>query len=214
MDHGSYDQHQDYCAQVSTSEPQLLHELRRATHLQCIHPRMASGPFQGRILSMISRLINPERILEIGTYTGYSALCLAEGLTENGSLISIEKDDELENIQNKFFSQSPYRDQIQNVIGDALEIIPSLEGSFDLIFLDADKENYHTYLPLILEKCHVGSLILIDNMLWEGKVIFEEFDDERTEAIRRLTEDINSNPRLEQILLPIRDGLMVTKVIK
>lgn len=212
MDHGTYDEHQSYCEKVSQEEPSLLYELRRATHLRCIHPRMVSGPLLGRVLAMLSKTIKPKRILEIGTFTGYSALCLAEGLKPEGELITIEKNDELEGIQEEFFSQSSYADQIHSRVGDASELLPELEGPFQLIFLDADKENYHRYLPMILDLCEKDSIILIDNMLWEGKVLSDEFSDSQTDAIRKLTESLRSDERLEQVLLPIRDGLMMVRV--
>ena len=213
MDHGTYDEHQDYCQEVSAEEPEFLHRLRRATNLRCIHPRMASGPYLGRILSLLSRLIAPDSILEIGTYTGYGTLCLAEGLSPDGRILTIEKNDELKSIQDEFFAESPFRSQIENRAGNGLEILSELHEKFQLIFLDADKENYHLYLPAILNCCEQGSIILIDNMLWEGKVMFDQFKDEQTDSIRLLTKMIKEDPRLEQILLPIRDGIMVIRVI-
>jgi predicted O-methyltransferase YrrM len=173
---------------------------------------MASGPFLGRVLAMLSMTIKPNRILEIGTFTGYSALCLAEGLADNGELITIEINDELKSIQDEFFSKSQYGKNIRPLIGEASKLLPDLTGPFQLVFLDADKENYHHYLPMILDLCEKDSIILIDNMLWEGKVIFDEFSDPRTDAIRKLTESIKMDSRLEQVLLPVRDGLMMVRV--
>jgi predicted O-methyltransferase YrrM len=161
---------------------------------------------------MISKLVKPSRILEIGTFTGYSALCLAEGLTDQGELITIDRDDELKSIQTEFLEKSPIGNRISCFSGNALTILPELEGTFDLIFLDADKENYHRYLPLILERSVVGTFILIDNMLWEGKVLDEKQKDPQTESIRFLTSEIERDPRLTQVLLPVRDGLMVIRI--
>lgn len=213
MDHGSYDEHQEYCEVSSSAEPSWLYELNRATHLRCIHPRMISGRLLGRTLSMISNLVRPDRILELGTFTGYSALCLAEGLSDYGVLTTIDKDDELIGIQEEFFAKSPYRDKIERRTGPALDILPGLEGPYQLIFIDADKENYMNYLPLVLNLCEIGSLILIDNMLWEGKVLDPAPEDKQTQVIVKLTESIKNNPRLKQVLLPVRDGLMVARVI-
>ena len=212
MDNGSYDEHQAYCESVGAAEPDLLQELVRVTHLKCIHPRMISGPYLGRVLSMLSKLIRPNRILEIGTFTGYSALCLAEGLAPGGTLTTIDRDDELKSIQKEFFDRSPYTSSIQCLTGDALKILPELQGPFDLVFLDADKENYSKYLPMIHALSRIGTYILIDNMLWEGKVLDNRNQDAQTDAIRQLTEQLSSDPRLEQILLPVRDGLMVVRV--
>jgi caffeoyl-CoA O-methyltransferase len=214
MDHGTYDEHQAYCEYVGMEEPSLLRDLYRETHLKCIHPRMISGRYLGRLLSMISKIQSPSHILEIGTYTGYSALCLAEGLTPGGLLTTIERNDELASIQNRYFSRSGFEKQIEQRIGEALDILPRLEASFDLVFLDADKERYHLYLPLILERCNSGALLLIDNMLWEGKVLDTELhQDEQTQSIQRLTAAIAEDTNLEQVLLPVRDGLMLVRVI-
>ncbi|NND93352.1 MAG: methyltransferase [Flavobacteriales bacterium] len=212
MDHGTYNEHQEYCVNASSTEPALLQELRRATHLRCIHPRMASGPYLGRTLALLSKMIKPKRILEIGTFTGYSALCLAEGLESSGELITIEKNDELESIQKEFFSKSEFDKQIRPIIGDAFDILQTLDGPFQLIFLDADKENYTKYLQQLLLLSQNGTIILIDNMLWEGKVLFEDMNDPQTNAIKELTEKIKNDKRLEQILLPIRDGLLMVRV--
>ena len=212
MDSGSYDEHQHYCEQVSAQESILLRELDRITHIKFIHPRMISGRYLGRVLSMLSRLIQPERILEIGTFTGYSALCLAEGLKPDGELITIDKDDELTSIQNEFIGKSAYDSQIKCLIGNALELLPDLKGPFDLIFLDADKENYSRYLPMIIDLSRVGTHILIDNMLWGGKVLDDKHNDAQTRSIKELTAQLSDDPRIEQILLPVRDGLMVIRV--
>ena len=212
MDNGSYDEHQDYCEMVSGAEPELLQNLTRSTYLQCIHPRMISGRFLGRTLSMISKLVRPNRILEIGTYTGYSALCLAEGLQEDGELITIDINDELVALQDEYFSQSKHGDSINRKIGAATEVLPTLSGPFQLIFIDADKENYMSYFRQALELCEVGSLLLIDNMLWEGKVLNPKNEDLQTQSILALTQFISENNKLDQVLLPLRDGLMLVRV--
>jgi len=162
---------------------------------------------------MLSTLHRPQRILEIGTFTGYSALCLAEGLSSDGELISIDRNDELQEIQEEFISQSDYATQIQRLVGDALTILEKLAGTFDLIFLDADKENYHRYLPRIMELSSSNTLLCMDNMLWEGKVLDIKHDDPQTESIRTLTEMIVQDERLEQVMLPVRDGLLIARVI-
>jgi predicted O-methyltransferase YrrM len=161
----------DYVVSHSQQEPKLLKELSRETWQKVLNPRMLSGAFQGRLLSMISKLVNPKNILEIGTYTGYSALCLAEGLQEKGNLITIDKNEELETLQNKYFEKSGYRNQIQQFVGDATKIIPNIDKKFDLVFIDADKSNYINYFHLIIQKMNVGGIILSDNVLWSGKVV-------------------------------------------
>lgn len=212
MTHGTYDEHQQYCESVGAEDNELLNELERITHIKCIHPRMISGRYLGRVLSMVSTLVRPHRILEIGTFTGYSALCLAEGLADDGELLTIDRDDELQTIQKTFFEKSEYTDRIKSITGNALDILPELKGPFDLIFLDADKENYSRYLPMIIALSKVGTHILIDNMLWEGKVLDDTHQDDQTRSIRELTRMIVDDPRLKQVLLPVRDGLMVVRV--
>lgn len=213
MDEARYDEIQDYCESVSSKESKLLNELNRTTYLKFIHPRMLSGSFQGRFLSMISKMISPKRILEIGTYTGYSALCLAEGLQKGGTLLTIEKQEELIPVIEEYISKSGNGDVIQARIGDAMEILPSLSPGYDLIFLDADKERYPDYLPLIINLIRPGGIILIDNMLWEGKVLDKTLTDEQTVNIRRTTEAMRNDDRLEQVLIPLRDGLMMVRRI-
>jgi predicted O-methyltransferase YrrM len=174
---------------------------------------MLSGAFQGRLLSMISKLVNPKNILEIGTYTGYSALCLAEGLQEKGNLITIDKNEELETLQNKYFEKSGYRNQIQQFVGDATKIIPNIDKKFDLVFIDADKSNYINYFHLIIEKMNAGGIILSDNVLWSGKVV-EPLNpkDNDTKILLEYNKLLSTDNRIETVLLPIRDGLTVSRV--
>lgn len=203
----------NYVVNHSQQEPQLLKELTKETWQKVLNPRMLSGAFQGRVLSMLSKLIHPKSILEIGTYTGYSALCLAEGLQSNGTLYTIDKNEELEDLQAKYFQKSIYKDQIQQYIGNAVEIIPSITSKFDLVFIDADKSNYINYFNLIIDKMNSGGVILSDNVLWSGKVI-EELNpkDKDTKVLLDYNHLLNTDERLETVLLPIRDGLTISRV--
>ncbi len=203
----------DYVVEHSQAEPQLLQELSRETWQKVLAPRMLSGHFQGRILSMISKLIQPKNILEIGTYTGYSALCLAEGMQENGLLHTIDHNEELYDLQRKYFDKSTFGNQIIQYIGKAAKVIPTIALQFDLVFIDADKKNYPTYLELILPKLTTGSVILSDNVLWSGKVIEPlASDDLDTKALLQYNKQLNEHPKLETVLLPIRDGLTISRV--
>ncbi|WP_203293634.1 O-methyltransferase [Luteirhabdus pelagi] len=203
----------DYVEKHSQPEPELLQQLNRETWQKVLAPRMLSGHLQGRVLSMLSKLIRPKRILEIGTYTGYSALCLAEGLTEDGKLHTIDYNEELHDFQRKYFDRSKYGDQIIQHTGNALEIIPTIDETFDIVFIDADKHNYPNYLELILPKMTSGSVILSDNVLWSGKVVQPvKDDDEDTKALIQYNKLLNEHPKLETVLLPIRDGLTVSRV--
>jgi len=194
--------------------PGYLDELSRETWLKVVMPRMLSGHLQGRVLSMIAHMIRPSSILEIGTYTGYSALCLAEGLREGGKLVTIDINDELSAIQEKYISASPFASAIERLFGPALELIPALSGSFDLVFVDADKENYLAYYELLLTRLNPGSFILFDNVLWSGKVVSEPREsDEETRVLRALNERVTNDPRVENVLLPVRDGLMLVRVV-
>ena len=202
-----------YVVSHSQEEPGLLKELSRETWQKVLAPRMLSGHFQGRVLSMISKLINPKNILEIGTYTGYSALCLAEGMQSKGQLHTIDTNEELYDLQRKYFDKSNYGNQIVQYIGNALDIIPSLKETFDLVFIDADKQNYPNYLDILLPKLKTGSVILSDNVLWTGKVIEPLIKgDKDTEALLKYNKMVNKHPQLETVLLPIRDGLTITRV--
>ncbi|PHR14878.1 MAG: methyltransferase [Aequorivita sp.] len=204
----------DYVEKHSQAEPEILAKLNRETWQKQMQPRMLSGHLQGRVLSMLSKLIQPKNILEIGTYTGYSALCLAEGMRENGELHTIDINEELFDFQRKYFDESPFGKQIFQHLGNALEIIPKLEKTFDLVFIDADKNNYPNYLKIILPKLKKGSVILSDNVLWSGKVVEKLKDDDvDTKALLQYNKLINEHPKLETVLLPIRDGLAISRVI-
>ena len=202
-----------YAAAHSQSEPELLSELYRETWQKALVPRMISGHFQGRVLSMISKLVSPSIILEIGTYTGYSALCLAEGLQKNGLLHTIDHNEELYDLQKKYFDRSPFKDQIKQHTGEALHILTQLEGPFDLVFIDADKSNYTHYFHAVIEKMSSGGVILSDNVLWSGKVTEQPNPkDQDTIALIAYNKMMNEDPRIETVLLPIRDGLTVSRV--
>jgi len=205
---------EEYVVNHSQQEPQLLKELDKETHQKIMQPRMLSGHFQGRVLSMLSKIINPKHILEIGTYTGYAALCLAEGMQKNGTLDTIDINEELVEIQEKYFRLSEYKDQIKTHLGDALEIIPALNKKFDLVFIDADKENYINYYNMIVPMMNKGGIILSDNVLWSGKVL-EELNpkDTSTKVLVEYNKLINEDIRVETVLFPIRDGLTVTRVL-
>ncbi|MDP3312771.1 O-methyltransferase [Lutibacter sp.] len=204
---------ENYVIQHTQEEPALLQQLNKETWQKVLNPRMLSGAYQGRLLAMLSKLINPKNILEIGTYTGYSALCLAEGLQEDGALITIDKNEELEDFSKGYFEKSNYKNQISGIVGNALEIIPTLNKKFDLVFIDADKENYCNYFYLIIDKMNKGGVILSDNVLWSGKVI-EEIDPKDVDTIELVKYNhlLNTDPRIETVLLPIRDGLSITRV--
>jgi predicted O-methyltransferase YrrM len=203
----------EYIVAHSQQEPQLLQELNRETWQKVLNPRMLSGEFQGRVLSMISKLIQPKTILEIGTYTGYSALCLAEGLAPNGELHTLDRNEELFDLQRAYFDKSPYKDQIHQHLGTALDLLPQFDQKFDLVFVDADKANYSNYFHLIIDKMNPGGIILSDNVLWSGKVV-EALDpkDIDTAALLEYNRLLNEDPRLETVLLPIRDGLTLSRV--
>ena len=202
-----------YAVEHTQPEPELLAQLSRETFQKVLQPRMLSGHYQGRLLSLLSKIIAPKRILEIGTYTGYSALCLAEGLRPGGELHTIDINEELTDLQKKYFELSPHKDQIHPHLGDALEIIPQLSGKFDLVFMDADKPNYPAYFDLIIEKINPGGILLTDNVLWSGKVVEEvKEDDISTIALLKYNKMVAEDERLETILLPIRDGLSITRV--
>jgi predicted O-methyltransferase YrrM len=201
---------EDYVANHSQAEPELLAKLNKETYQKIMQPRMLSGHFQGRVLSMLSKIIRPKHILEIGTYTGYAALCLAEGLAENGTLDTIDIEEELVDFQRKYFDASPWKDQIFQHLGDAVDIIPTLNKKFDLVFIDADKENYIHYYEMILPKTRIGGWILIDNVLWSGKVVEPIVgNDKETKTLVELNRMVTEDPRVENILLAIRDGVMM-----
>lgn len=203
-----------YVVSHSQPEPPLLQELSRETWEKVLAPRMLSGHLQGRVLSILSKLINPKNILEIGTYTGYSALCLAEGMKTGGALHTIDINEELHVLQRRYFDRSPWGKQIVQHIGNALEIIPKLDLDFDLVFIDADKHNYPNYLELLFPKLKKGAVILSDNVLWSGKVVEKiDADDMDTQALVTYNKLLNTHPSLETVILPIRDGLTISRVI-
>jgi caffeoyl-CoA O-methyltransferase len=203
-----------YIEQHSEKEPQLLAALNKETYQKILLPRMLSGHFQGRVLSMLAKLIRPLNILEIGTYTGYSALCLCEGMQEGGQLHTIDIKEELVDFQRKHFDKSPWGTQIIQHLGEAVDIIPTLDVKFDLVFIDADKENYINYFNIILPKMNKGGIILSDNVLWSGKVLEPVHpSDVSTKILVEYNQLLKNDPRVETVLLPIRDGLTVSRVI-
>ena len=205
---------EDYIEQHSQKEPALLAALNKETYQKILLPRMLSGHFQGRVLSMLSKLIRPINILEIGTYTGYSALCLCEGMQKNGSLHTIDIKEELIDFQRKYFEKSSWGTQIFQYLGEAVTIIPTLDLKFDLVFIDADKENYLNYFELIIPKMNQGGIILSDNVLWSGKVLEHlQPNDLSTKILLEYNQLLANDPRVETVLLPIRDGLTVSRVL-
>jgi caffeoyl-CoA O-methyltransferase len=205
---------EDYIEQHSQKEPELLAALDKETYQKVLLPRMLSGHFQGRVLSMLAKLIRPLNILEIGTYTGYSALCLCEGMQENGILHTIDIKEELVDFQRKYFDKSPWGNQIIQHLGEAIAIIPTLDLKFDLVFIDADKENYINYFEKIVPKMNKGGIILSDNVLWSGKVLEPlQPNDLSTKIILEYNQLLKNDPRVESVLLPIRDGLTVSRVL-
>lgn len=198
-----------YLSEHSREEDPVLMELARHTYLNEVHPRMLSGHILGSFLTLFSRILSPHRVLEIGTYTGYSAICLARGLRPGGILTTIEVNDELRNTALKYFQKAQVQDQIQLINGDALELLPTLRESFDLAFIDANKDDYPAYYNLVFDKLRPGGYILVDNVLWGGKVLQEKLTDQTTQTIDRFNKKIQADQRVENFLLPIRDGLMI-----
>lgn len=204
----------DYIVSHSENEPQLLKELNRETWQKVLNPRMLSGVYQGRVLSILSKLIYPKNILELGTYTGYSALCLAEGMQKKGLLHTIDINEELFDLQQKYFQKSIFSSQIIQHLGNAIEIIPTIDCKFDLVFIDADKPNYVNYFNLIIDKMNPGGVILSDNVLWTGKVIAPlNPKDNSTSVLLKYNKLLKEDARVETVLLPIRDGLTISRVI-
>jgi caffeoyl-CoA O-methyltransferase len=201
-----------YVQQHSEQEPELLQQLARETHLKVLQPRMLSGAYQGRLLALLSKLVSPMQVLEIGTYTGYSALCLAEGLHPKGHIDTIDVNEELADIQRRYFNASGFGGQIFQHLGNAAEIIPNLSGTFDLVFIDADKEQYPLYFDLIVDRVRTGGLIIADNVLWSGKVL-EKTEDEATQALQIFNKKVVDDVRVETLLLPVRDGLTLLRKI-
>lgn len=204
---------EDYINRQTENEPEHLYRLNRETHIKVLQPRMLSGHLQGRVLSMLSHMIKPKRVLEIGTYTGYSALCMAEGLAEGGEIHTIDINDELEEMVQKHVEEAGFTGRIHMHIGNALDIIPKLPGSFDLVFIDADKTNYSNYYDLIIDRLAPGAYIIADNVLWSGKVLDEEQleKDPDTAGIHAFNQKIQADDRVQNVLFPVRDGLMVIR---
>jgi len=203
---------EDYILSHGDAEPEYLARINRKTHLRMINPRMLSGHLQGRMLSMLSKMILPDCILEIGTFTGYSALCLAEGLSAKGKLHTIERDDELEDFILENINGSDYKDKIELHIGDAITLIPQIDALFDLVFIDADKREYKAYYETVLPKVRKGGIILVDNTLWDGKVLKKaDSNDEQTKAIQLFNDMIAVDQKIEKLILPLRDGLTMIR---
>ena len=201
---------EQYALEHSEVESTLLNELNRQTHIKVIQPRMLSGHLQGRILSLLSQSIRPKIILEIGTYTGYSALCMAEGLLKNGQLYTIDNNKEIAPFANKYFNKSSYKNLIKMIVGNALDVIPDLNLKWDLVFIDADKENYSNYFDAIIENVNQGGMIIADNVLWSGKVTKPTSkNDVETQALKSFNEKVHSDSRVSNVLMPVRDGMMI-----
>ena len=203
---------EQYSQEHTQKETEVLYNLNRETHLKVLIPRMLSGHIQGRILSMFSHMLKPKNVLEIGTYTGYSAICFAEGMQPDGKLVTIDINNELETMATSYFEKSGYGNQIDMRVGNAIDIIPNLDMKFDLVFIDADKHNYSNYYDLVIDKVNQGGFIIADNVLWSGKVLTDEVNtDTDTKALDEYNKKINSDPRVENMLMPVRDGLMVAR---
>jgi predicted O-methyltransferase YrrM len=204
---------EEYSRAFSDPESALLKELDRETHAMILQPRMLSGHLQGRFLSFISKIQRPRCVLEIGTYTGYSALCLAEGLAPEGKLITLDVNEELESFTRSFFDRSEYAHQIEYRIADAKQEIPTIRGPFDMVFIDADKRNYALYFDLVIDKMNRGGIIVVDNVLWSGKIVDAKAQDKSTQALRDFNQKCLDDVRVEKVLLPLRDGLLMLRVI-
>ena len=204
----------EYLSQNSQEEPDILSRLNRETHQKILKPRMLSGHIQGRLLSMISKIKSPTTILEIGTYTGYGTLCLAEGLNANGKIYTIDRNEELIMIQNKYFEESGNRDKIIQLTGNAIDILVNHDKLFDIVFIDADKENYLKYFEIVSNKLNPNGIIISDNVLWSGKVVENNLsDDQETTALKKFNKLINDDERFETIILPLRDGISISRLI-
>ncbi|MFW5759987.1 MAG: O-methyltransferase [Cyclobacteriaceae bacterium] len=205
---------QQYLEKNTSPEPPLLREINRQTYLKVIRPRMLSGHYQGRLLAMFSKIVSPKFILEIGTYTAYSAICLAEGLDPKGKIITIDDNEELAEVIIKHIAEAGLENKIEFINQEALSVIPDLDYTFDLIFIDADKQNYGSYYDLVIDKTRAGGLIIIDNVLWSGKVLDQdEFNDKTTLGLADFNQKIQDDKRVDNILLPVRDGLMLIRKI-
>ncbi len=204
---------QKYIEDHSQPESDLLKQINRETHLHVLKPRMLSGHLQGRVLSLLSHMINPKNILEIGTYTGYATLCLAEGLKKDGELVTLDKNEELSTRTKAYFSKSKYSDKIVMKVGNAIDVLPTLSQPWDLVFIDADKANYSAYYDLVIDQMPSGSFIIADNVLWSGKVTDKDKNDKDTEAIRKFNKKVHEDDRVQNVLFPIRDGLMILRKV-
>lgn len=202
---------EEYLEQHTTPMDEVLHELYRETHLHAMNPRMASGPVQGRFLQFLCQLMQPKKVLEIGTFTGFATICMARGMASDGLLTTIEANEEYEGIIRKYLAKAAVADRVRLIIGDAKEVIPTLEGGFDLVFIDADKISYPSYYDLVIEKLNPGGVILADNVLWEGKVLNVGTKERDTKAIQAFNDKVQNDPRVENVLLPLRDGLMMVR---
>jgi caffeoyl-CoA O-methyltransferase len=202
----------NYVVSHSQAEPELLDKLNRETHLNVLMPRMLSGHLQGRVLSMLSHMVNPKYVMEIGTYTGYSALCLAEGLQEGGKVFTVDINEELEPMVRRYVEEAGLTDKIDFRIGKALEVLPTIDAEFDLVFIDADKNNYANYYDMVFDKVRPGGFIVADNVLWSGKVLDDTSTmDVDTKALLDYSKKIHADPRVENVLFPVRDGLMIAR---
>ena len=203
----------EYLSQNSEKEPEILSKLNQETHQKVLQPRMLSGHIQGRFLSLISKIKSPLHILEIGTYTGYGTLCLAEGLAADGKIFTIDRNEELLKIQNKYFEESGNRDKIVQLTGNAIDILNNLNETFDLIFIDADKENYVKYFEIVSEKLNPNGIIISDNVLWSGKVVEGDNNDEETKTLKKFNKTLHDDTRFETVILPLRDGISISRLI-
>ena len=203
----------DYLNKNSEKEPEILSQLSKETHQKILQPRMLSGHIQGRFLSFISKIKSPEKILEIGTYTGYSTICLAEGLSKNGKIDTIDKNEELIKIQNKYFEKSGFRNKIIQHTGNALDILKNLNEKYDIVFIDADKENYINYFNQVSNKLSKNGIIISDNVLWSGKVLDSKQKDEETSTLVEFNKIVNHDKRFKNIILPIRDGISISRLV-
>ncbi len=204
---------QNYIELLATKQSDLLDDLVKETYQRTVLPQMISGAYQGRLLSLLSKIKQPKHILEVGTFTGFATLCLAEGLSPEGIIHTIDKNDEFQAIQHKYFEKSAYRDKIKQYLGNARDIIPTLPQKFDLVFIDADKRYYPQYFEMILPKMNKGGLILADNVLWYGKVVDENAKDAETKALKEYNEILAQDSRVEVVVLPVRDGISMARVI-
>ena len=203
---------EEYLEAHTTAPDAVLQELYRHTYLHEMNPRMMSGPMQGKFLQFLCQMLKPQRVLEIGTYTGYAAICIARGLPEGGKLVTIEANREYEDTLRHYFDKAQVSEKIDLILGDAKTVIPTLSETFDLVFIDADKVSYPTYYTMVMEKVHPGSFILADNVLWDGKVLNAQTKEHDTQALIAFNDMVQNDPRVENVLLPIRDGLMMIRV--